>query len=93
MHHDRNGVPSPRLPDPASVEYHAERLILIELCVDPPPEGDELGAVADRLTLSPRETRAAVEVLEGVGLARRDGPTVRASGRAIYFDHLCPITF
>lgn len=93
MHPDLNGSPSLRLPDPASVEYYAERLVLIELCVDPPPEGDELGAVADRLTLSSRETEAAVDVLARVGLAERDGTTVRATARAIYFEHLCPITF
>ncbi|MDP9383713.1 MAG: hypothetical protein M3P50_00485 [Actinomycetota bacterium] len=45
------------------------------------------------LELSPRETAAAVGVLERVGLARRDGMVVRDTESARYFEHLCPITF
>ncbi|HEX8101500.1 MAG TPA: hypothetical protein VF533_02720 [Solirubrobacteraceae bacterium] len=81
------------LPDPDSVEYHAERLVLIELCVDPPARGDEIDVLGHILQLSPRETAAAVAVLEYVGLARRDGTVIRATESARYFEHLCPITF
>ncbi len=93
MHADRNGGPPMALPDPDSVEYHAERLVLIELCVDPPARVDELDVLGHILELSPRETAAAVAVLERVGLARRDGTVIRATETARYFEHLCPITF
>ncbi len=42
MHAEPNGGPPIALPDPDSVEYHAERLVLMELCIDPPAGGDEL---------------------------------------------------
>ncbi len=57
------------LPDPDSVEYYSERLVLIELCVDWPARGDELDVLRRILMLSPRETAAAVTLLERVGLA------------------------
>ncbi len=91
MHADRNGGPPIALPDPDSVEYHAERLVLMELCVDPPARGDELDVLSHILELSPRETAAAVAVLERVGLAYRDGTVIRATQRALYFEHLLPI--
>jgi hypothetical protein len=91
MHADRNGGPPIALPDPDSGEYHAERLVLMELCIDPPAGGDELDALSHVLMLSPRETAAAVVVLEQIGLAQRDGIVVRATPRALYFEHLCPI--
>ncbi len=81
------------LPDRDSVEYYAERLVLIELCVDPPARGDELDVLGHILELSPRETAAAVAALGRVGLAWRDGMVVRATERPLYFEHLCPITF
>jgi hypothetical protein len=36
MHGQGNGGPPVRLPDPSSLEYTAQRLVLLELVIDPP---------------------------------------------------------
>jgi hypothetical protein len=87
MHEQPNRV----LPDPASPEYEAQRLVLAELVVDAPEKGDELAYLRDMVGVPPAAIEPAVAALEAAGLARRDGSRVRATWPARYFAHLCPV--
>lgn len=79
-------------PDPASTQYHAERVLLKELLVDPPPEGDAIEQLAVQLELTQSNVRAAASRLIELGLVEAVGNenTLRAHHRARYFDHLLP---
>lgn len=74
-------------PSPDEVE----RRLLLELVVDPPPEGDRLSVLAGRLGAEPEQLRAAAVGLERTGLAVLDDDLVRASQAARRFDELWPI--
>lgn len=87
----RNGGPPSRLPNPYSLEYRAQRIVLLELVVDPPADGDRLGALMDRLGLPPEALEPAVAALEVIGLARLREGVVRATLPACYFEHLWPV--
>ena len=91
MHHHRNGGPPSRLPDPYSLEYHAQKIVLLELVVDPPDEGDRLAELVGRLGLPPDAVEPAVLALDAIGLAERDVDVVRASLPARYFEYLWPV--
>ena len=91
MHHHRNGGPPSGLPDPYSLEYHAQKIVLLELVVDPPHDGDRLVDLIDRLGLPPDAVEPAVLALEVIGLAERDADFVRASLPARYFEYLWPV--
>ena len=86
-----NGGPPIRLPDPHRLEYQAQKLVLLELVVDPPCAGDRLGALIERLALPPHAVEPAVVALEGIGLAARQEDVVRATPTARYFEHLWPV--
>lgn len=89
MHHQPNpGRPEGGPPGPDEVE----RRLLLELVVDPPPEGDRLSDLAARLDASPRAMTAAASALEEVGLAVLDDDVVHASRAARRFDALWPIS-
>ena len=88
MHDHRNGGPAIRLPDPESLEYRAQALVLFELIVDPPPAGDRLGTLIRRLPIPESTIEPAVAALEAVGLAQREDDIVRATAPARYFEHL-----
>ncbi len=88
--HRNGGVPA-RPPDPDSVEYRAQRIVLLELVVRPPKEGDRLGELIALLDLPPHSVEPAVAALELVGLAERQGDVVRASLAANYFEYLWPV--
>jgi hypothetical protein len=90
MHHHRNGGPPSRLPDPYSVEYHAQKIVLLELVVDPPDAGDRLAELIERLGLPPGSVGPAVSALEVIGLASREDDVVRATLAARYFEYLWP---
>ena len=62
-------------------------MVILELVVDPPAQGDRLGELVDRLGCR-AHVEPAVTALERAGLARRDGDVVRASHAALYFEHL-----
>jgi hypothetical protein len=66
-----------------------QRLVLLEIVSFPPPEGDEIAVMAHRLREPLDEVEAAVDSLVSVGLAQRDGQTVRATAPAVRFDELC----
>ncbi len=92
MQDHRNGGPPSRLPDPDSIEYRAQRLVLLELVVDPPRAGDPLSELvrllgrARRARSSRRSPRSSSS-----GLAEREGDVVRATASARYFEYLWPV--
>ena len=76
---------------PGTAAYDDQRLLLLEILVDPPAGGDvlsDLGAVLDR---SPGAMEAAAAALERAGLAERRAGRVHASPAALAFDALWPV--
>jgi hypothetical protein len=90
MQDQRNGRPPVGLPDPDSREYRAQKVVLLELVVTPPEEGDRVDDLVDRLPVGGRAVGPAIVALEAAGLAERSGDVVRASAAALYFEHLWP---
>jgi hypothetical protein len=91
MHHHRNGSPPRSGPEPSSPEFRAQRIVLLELVVDPPAAGDHLDDLRARLGL-PRETvEPAAIALQLAGLAERRGDIVRCTFAATYFEYLWPV--
>jgi hypothetical protein len=79
------------LASPGTVEFDDQRLLLLELLVDPPAEGDAITKLATVLGRSAAQISTAAAALTDAGLAEcRDG-YVRASGTARAFDALWPI--
>ena len=76
---------------PGTVEFEAQRLLLLELLVDPPPGGDPLGRLAQTLRLGMRDLRAAAVTLERSGLAQMRDERLEPSPTARAFDALWPI--
>jgi hypothetical protein len=93
MHAHRNGGPPSGLPDPDSLDYLAQRIVLAELLIDAPSEGDSIDYLIDRLPLPPGAVEPALGALEVVGLAPRRGEVARATVPARYFEYLWPVTF
>ena len=91
MRHHRNGGPPGPQPDPYSLEYRAQKIMLLELVVDPPDEGDRLAELIERLGLPPNSVEPAVSALEVIGLAAREDDVVRATLAARYFEYLWPV--
>lgn len=91
MHDHGNPDGGLALPDPTSAECHAQRLLLLELVVTPPPEGDELDYLRRRLPMAPELLEPAIVALQAAGLASRCGDVVHATGPARYFEHLWPV--
>jgi hypothetical protein len=85
------GAPSDA-PRPGSREHDVQRRVLLELLTTPPPDGDELAALAHALDESRRDVEAAVDALIETQLAHRHGDVVRASAAALRFEALWPIT-
>ena len=86
MHAHRNGGRPSGLPDPASLDYLAQRIVLAELVIDAPPEGDTIGYLIDRLPLPSVAVEPALGALQVAGLAARHGDVARASSPARYFE-------
>ncbi len=91
MQGNRNGGPPPRLPDPDSLEYRAQKVVLLELVVTPPVEGDHLDYLVERLPIPGHSIEPAIGALELAGLAVRDHDVTRASAPALYFEYLWPV--
>lgn len=91
MQGNRNGGPPSRLPDPDSLEYRAQRLVLLELVVSPPEGGDRIGDLLERLPVPGQTVAPAIAALEAIGLAEHRGDVARASAAALYFEHLWPV--
>jgi hypothetical protein len=91
MHDHRNeGSPS-GLPDPDSLQYRAQKIVLLELVVRPPRDGDRLSELVRLLPIPDSSIEPAVAALEAVGLAQREGDIVRATPPARYFEYLWPV--
>ena len=91
MHDHRSGGPLRPLPDPGSLEYHSQKLVLLELVVDPPLAGDRLCTLVRSLDIPSFSVEPAVAALEAIGLAARGDDTVRATPPAQYFEYLWPV--
>ena len=91
MQRHRNEGPRPRLPDHDSLEYRAQKTVLLELVVTAPPQGDSLAYLFERLPIPDQSIEPAIAALELAGLAIRDGNLTRASPPALYFEHLWPV--
>ncbi|HWK28310.1 MAG TPA: hypothetical protein VNS09_17230 [Solirubrobacter sp.] len=78
-------------PIPGSREHRLQRLVLLELLVDPPAVPERIADVARRLNEPLAGVAEAVAALARAGLARRQGDCVAASALARYFDVLWPI--
>jgi hypothetical protein len=91
MQDQRNRRPPVGLPDPGSLEYRAQKVVLLELVVTPPKEGDRIDDLVDRLPVEGRAVASAIAALEAAGLAERHGDVARASAAALYFEHLWPV--
>ena len=89
-HHRNEGWPS-RLPGPDSIEYRAQKLVLLEIVVDPPATGDPLSQLIRRLDVPASSIDPAVAALDLVGLAQRYDDIVRATVPARYFEFLWPV--
>jgi predicted transcriptional regulator len=92
-------MPSPFRPDrhlaaiapPGTAAFDDQRLLLLELLVDPPPDGD---AIADLAVVLDRPVDAVVTAaaaLARAGLAESAGERVRASPTALAFEALWPV--
>jgi hypothetical protein len=57
MHDHRNGGPPFALPARSSPEYRAQRVVLFELVVSPPPEGDRVDYLREYLPVPPDASR------------------------------------
>jgi predicted transcriptional regulator len=91
MHGHPNGGPPLRLPHPGSLEYTTQRLVLLELVVDPPAGGDRFDELCETLGLADVDADEAVAALAVAGLVERRADAVRASQAARYFEHLWPV--
>ena len=91
MQPHRIAGPSPLARSETPTELRAQRVVLLELLVDPPPGGDRLPDLERRLGLAPGEVERAVTALVEAGLARRRRDVVRPSPVARRFDALWPI--
>jgi hypothetical protein len=87
MHADR----TPSAPAAGTPEHRTQRLVLLELLVDPPAALEPLDQLAARLEEPAAAVRAAGAALAAAGLAVQAGEYVGAAATALYFDALWPI--
>jgi hypothetical protein len=88
--HRNEGQPD-ELPDPDSLEYRAQKVVLLELVVTPPQAGDHIDALIERLAIPNEAVEPAIAALERAGLAVREGDIARATAPALYFEYLWPV--
>jgi hypothetical protein len=79
------------LAPPGTTAFDDQRLLLLELLVDPPPGGDAFADLAAVLGRPERALVAAGSALARMGLAERRGGRIRASPTALAFDALWPV--
>lgn len=86
---------SPRWPEaiapPGTAAYDDQRLLMLELLVDPPAGGDRLDALTARLERSAPALRDAARALAGAGLATVHRGRIAATPAAIALDALWPV--
>lgn len=79
------------LPDPDSVEYFAQKQVLLELVVTPPPWGDRVAYLLDYLPVPRDAIEPAIAALGAAGLAERRSNLVRGTSAVRYFEYLWPV--
>jgi hypothetical protein len=90
MHAHRSAAPSAGVARPGSPAFEHQRRLLLELAVDPPPDGDAVAALASALELAPDQVEAAAAGLERAGLAERRGGRLFATPAVLAVDALWP---
>lgn len=97
MQRNRNEGLLGGLPARGTLEYRAQQLVLLELVVSPPDQGDRIDELAARLALAANTVpiaasavAPAIAALEAAGPAESAGVVVRASTAALHFEHLWP---
>jgi predicted transcriptional regulator len=83
--------PLAAIASPGTAAYDDQRLLLLEILVDPPADGDALADLAAVLDRPPPAVSAAAAALERAGLAQCGDDRVRASPTALAFEALWPI--
>jgi putative intracellular protease/amidase len=79
------------LARPGTQAFDDQRLLLLELLVDPPAEGDTIAELATALGRPAAAISTAAAALARAGLAERRVERVRASEAARGFDALWPV--
>jgi predicted transcriptional regulator len=79
------------LAPPGTEAFDDQRLLLLELLVDPPAEGDTIAELATALGRPAAAISTAAAALARAGLAERHDDRVRASETARAFDALWPV--
>jgi hypothetical protein len=79
------------IASPGTAAHDDQRLLLLELLVDPPPDGDALVDLAVALDRPEEAIAAAAAALDRAGLAERTEGRVRATPTAVAFDALWPV--
>ena len=86
---------SPRWPtaiaDPGTPAFEDQRLVLLEILVDPPDEGDSLLELSRTLERSYLRVESAAAALCKAGLARRADDRLVATDAAVALEALWPI--
>jgi hypothetical protein len=86
---------SPRWPapiaTPGTAAFDDQRLLILELLVDPPDGGDRFEALSVTLVRSVPALRRAAVALARAGLATVERDRVMASPAAVAFDALWPV--
>jgi hypothetical protein len=75
-------------PEPGSRAFHAQRAVLLELVVDPPPAGDPVDELPGRLGHDAEAIAAAIDDLVALGLVDRRARSVHATPAALRFEQL-----
>jgi hypothetical protein len=83
MHGHRTGAPAP-----GSRAFSAQRAVLLELVIDPPPAGDPADELPGRLGHDADAIAAAIDELVTLGLADRRAGSVHATPAALRFEEL-----
>ena len=79
------------LAPPGTQAFDDQRLLLLELLVDPPAGGDAIADLAAALARPAAAISTAAAALARGGLAERRGERVLASATARAFDALWPV--
>ena len=85
--HRNAGAP----PEPGTPEHRMQRVLLLELLTDAPPEAEALTALAARLREPVEPVASAAAALAAAGLAELARGRLAAAAPARYFDVLWPI--
>jgi hypothetical protein len=79
------------IASPGTAAFDDQRMLLLELLVDPPRDGDAIADLALVLDRPAGAVAAAAEALVQAGLAARAGDRVRATPPALAFEALWPV--